>query len=165
MKIAPIDIAHKTFSKKTWGVDGEQVAEFLRSVASEMEALIKERNQLKEMIRERDLSILEYRERDKTLKDTIVTAQKMTERIREESEREARLITQDATQKADLIVRDARDSLKRVYREISDLQRARAQFETNLKAMIEAHLNLIEQQERFMPKSSVALDGVNPTEI
>jgi cell division initiation protein len=151
MKIAPIDIAHKSFTKKIMGVDSEEVAEFLRSVADELEAVIKERNQLKETVRERELSILEYRERDKMLKDTIITAQKMTEKIKEEAEREARIIVSDAEQRAEGIVRDSRDGLKRVYREISELQRIRAQFETNLKAVVESHLSLMEQQQRFSP--------------
>lgn len=155
MKIAPIDIAHKSFTKKIMGVDADEVAEFLRSVADELEAVIKERNQLKEVVRERELSILEYRERDKMLKDTIITAQKMTEKIKEEADREARLIVSDAEQRAEGIVRDSRDGLKRVYREISELQRIRSQFETNLKAVVESHLSLMEQQQRFSPAPNI----------
>ena len=151
MKIAPIDIAHKVFARKMMGYDASEVDDFLKSIADELEDLIRERNQLKETLRERELSILEYKERDKVLKDTIVTAQKMTEKIREEAEREARLILADAEQRGEAVVRDSRDSLKRVYREISELQRVRAQFETQLKAVVESHLALLEQQNKFTP--------------
>jgi cell division initiation protein len=155
MKITPIDITHKTFSRKMWGVDGDEVSEFLTSVADELENTVKERNQLKETLREKDLSILEYRERDRVLKDTIATAQKMSQKISEDAEREARLILNDAQQKADIIVKDARDSLKRIYREISDLKRLRLQFESNFKAVIQAHLNILEQSERYIPDIKV----------
>src|SRR5690348_13537914 len=121
MKIAPIDIAHKTFSRKLGGIDAVEVEAFLKEVADEMENVIRERNQLKEQLRERDIQILEYKERDKALKDTIMTAHKMTENMRKDAEREAGIILNDAKQRADAIVRDSRDSLKKVYQEISDL--------------------------------------------
>src|SRR3954466_5684585 len=112
MRIAPIDIAHKTFGKKVMGVNAEEVQNFLRDVADQMEEIIRERNALKEALREKELSMVEYRDREDSLKNTITTATKMSDHIRTDAEREAKLIVQDAQQKADLIVADARDSLK-----------------------------------------------------
>ena len=152
MKIAPIDIAHKNFSKKMWGLDAEEVVDFLHAVSEELESLLKERNQLRESVREKELAILEYRERDKVLKETITTAQRMTERIREEADRESKLIVSDAHQKAEMIVKEARESLRKLYRDISDLQKARTQFEVNLKALVQSHLGLMESNDQYMPK-------------
>lgn len=152
MKITPIDIAHKTFGKKMMGLDADQVMEFLQQVAGQMEALIHERNSLKETLREKELSLLEYKERDKVLKDTISTATQMSERLRQDSEREAKLIIADAQQKAEIMSRDARDTLKKLYQEITDMKRARLQFEANLKALAQAHVTLIEQGEKYMPQ-------------
>ena len=47
MKIAPIDIAHKTFNRKMMGFDPTEVMDYLRNISDEMENLIRERNQLK----------------------------------------------------------------------------------------------------------------------
>lgn len=152
MKIAPIDIAHKSFKKKAFGFDQEEVMEFLRAVADELEDVIRERNSLKEQMREKELSILEYKERDKTLRDTITTAQRMSEKVREDAETEARLILNDANQKADIIVKDARDSLKAVYQEITDIKRAKIQFESHLKALVNTHLKILEQGNSISPK-------------
>src|SRR3954469_5127032 len=129
MRITPIDIAHKSFHRKMMGLDTDEVMDFLRFVSDEMEALIRERNALKETLREKELAIAEYRERDELLKSTITTATRMSERMHGDAEREAKLIINDAAQKGDLIVRDARDSLKRIYSEITDLKRVRMQFE------------------------------------
>lgn len=145
MKIAPIDIAHKSFSKKVMGLDSEEVQEFLRNIADEMENVIRERNHLRETLREKELAIMEYRERDETLKQTIQTATKMAEKMREDGEREAKIIMNDAEQKADLIVRDARDSLKKTYEEISELKRIKIQMEASIRGALEAHKNLLEQ--------------------
>lgn len=151
MKIAPIDIAHKTFGRKMMGLDPEEVMDFMRNVADEMEALIRERNNLRETLREKELAVTEYKERDELLKSTITTAQKMSEKIQSDAEREARLILHDAHQKAEMIQRDARDSLKRIYQEITDLKRVRMQFENNMRALVQSHLTMLEQSAKVMP--------------
>jgi len=157
MRIAPIDIAHKTFSRKVMGVDADEVADFLRDVADQMEELIRERNSLKEALREKEMAISDYRGRDETLKNTITTASKMSEQIRTDAEREAKLILQDAQQKADLIVADARDSLKRIYQEISELKRSRLQFDANLRSLLHAHLAMLDQSHSMLPDPQVTV--------
>lgn len=151
MKITPIDIAHKSFLKKMFGLEESAVMNFLQDVASQMEELIHERNALKEAVREKEISLNDYKERDGVLKTTIATASQMSERLRTDAEREAKLIINDAQQKAEAIVRDARESLRGIYQEVSDLKRIRMQFEGNLKALAQAHLTLVDQGEKYMP--------------
>ncbi len=155
MRIAPIDIAHKSFGRKMMGLDPEEVMDFMRLVAEEMEALIKERNSLKENLREKEMAVVEYRERDELLKSTITTATRMSEKMHVDAEREAKLIINDASQKADVIVREARDSLKRIYNEITELKKVRMQFENNLKAIIQSHLQMIDQGAKIMPNPTI----------
>jgi len=162
MKIAPIDIAHKTFARKVMGLDGDEVADFLRDVADQMEEVIRERNALKEMIRQKDLQVMEYKERDETLKTTIQTATKMSDQIRNDSEREAKLIINDAHQKADLILRDSRDSLKRVYQEIADIKRLRMQFEVNMRSLVQAHVAMLDQGHIHMPDPQMNVAANSP---
>lgn len=159
MKLTPIDITHKSFNKKMFGLDENEVNEFLQAAASTMETLIHERNSLKEVLREKELQIQEYKEKDNMLKSTISTASQMADRMRQDGEREAKLIIADAQQKAEIIMRDSRDSLKKMYNEITDLKRVRMQFEANLKAMAQAHLALVDQGEKYMP--SIGLPNVN----
>lgn len=155
MRIAPIDIAHRTFHRKMMGFDSDEVMDFLRQVAEEMEMLIKERNSLKETLREKELSISEYRERGELLKSTITTATRMSEKMQADAERESKLIINDAHQKADVIVRESRDSLKRIYGEINDLKRVRMQFENNIKALLQSHLTMLEQGQKIMPNPMI----------
>jgi cell division initiation protein len=152
MKITPIDIAHKSFGKRMMGLDTDEVMDFLQQIAAQMESLIQEKNSLKEAIREKELSLMEYKERDQVLKETIHTATQMGERLRQDAEREAKLIVADAAQKAEIITRDSRDSLKKMYQEVTELKRARMQFEANLKALAQAHLSLLETGEKYMPQ-------------
>jgi len=155
MKIAPIDIAHKTFNRKMMGVDTQEVMDFMRLVADELESVIRERNSLREALREKELAVSEYRERDDLLKSTITTAAKMAEKIQVDAEREAKLILNDANQKSEMIVRDARDSLKKIYQEITELKRIRMQFENNVRALVQSHLTMLEQGNKVMPSPGI----------
>lgn len=159
MKFSPGEIAHKSFNKKMMGLDPDEVADFLIKVSAQMEMLTQERNQMRETIRERDLALVEYKERDQILKSTITTASQMADKVRADAERESKLIVNDAHQRAEIITRDAKDSLKKIYNEVADLKKARMQFEANLKAIAQAHLTLLDQGERYMP--AVKLPDLN----
>lgn len=168
MKMTPIDVSQKSFQKKMFGLDEMEVTEFLQIVASYMEELVHERNTLREALREKEMRITEFRERDSILQSTITTAGNMAEKIRQDAERESKLILADAQQKAEIVTRDSRDSLKRIYQEISDLKRVRMQFEANLRALAQAHLTLLEQGEKYMPHiglNGTSFDGERTTEI
>ena len=61
MKLTPVDITHKSFNKKMFGLDEAEVSDFLQTVASTVEGLIHERNHLKETLREREIQVQEYK--------------------------------------------------------------------------------------------------------
>jgi len=161
MKIAPIDIAHKTFGRKMMGNDPDEVTDFLRNIADEMEQLIRERNSLREGLRAKEMAIIEYKERDDLLKSTITTATKMSDKIQTDAEREARLILNDAKQKAEMIVRDSRDSLRKIFSDITDLKKIRMQFENNIRAIVQSHLAILEQGQKVMPNPDFHADSLD----
>ncbi len=155
IRLTPIDINHKNFTKKLMGYDADEVHQFLHQVAMQMESLIHERNAMRDTMREKELTIHDLKERDQVLKSTITTANQMAERMKQEGEREAKLIIADAEQKAEMVIRDAKESLRKMHSEISDLKRVRLQFEANLKAMAQAHLSLLEQSDKYLPQASL----------
>ncbi len=152
MKHYPKEIAHKTFERKVMGYDPDDVSDFLTVVGAQMEALLQERNSLRDALKDKEMQLLEYRDRDQVLKATITSASQMTDKMKVDAEREARLIINDAQQKAEMITRDAKDSLRKSYQDLADIKKMRMQFEANLKAMVQAHLSLLDQGEHFMPK-------------
>jgi cell division initiation protein len=151
MKIAPIDITHKIFGKKMFGLDALEVHDYLRDVADQMEELVRDRNRLKEQLREKEIAMMDLTEKEEALKTTLNTAAKMSQQIKEAAEKETELILHDARQKADIIVKDARESLRNLYKEISDLKRTRTLFEVGLKSLVQAHLSLLDQGHAAIP--------------
>ena len=146
MKLNSDDVLTKTFSRKMWGgYSSSEVAEFLASVANELEEKHKEQEELSDKLREKEAHIREYREREEVLRDTIASAQKMANKIRQSAEKEARFIVEDAKQKADIIVQDARDSLKTAYQDLSDLRRIHIQLKNTLKSILQSHHDLLDQ--------------------
>ena len=152
MKYYPSEISTKRFDRKMMGYDADQVEDFLNIVAAQLEALLQERSQLKEEIRQKDIDLGHFKQKDQLINQTVTHSAQMTEKMKSEAEREAKLILNDAQQRAELIQRDAKDSLRKIYGDIGDLKKSKMQFEANLKAMIQAHLSLVEQGEHFLPK-------------
>lgn len=152
MKFYPTEIANKTFDRKMMGFDPEQVVNFMTIIAAQTENLAQQIKTLTEELKEKELQLHEFRDRDSVLRSAITQATKISNQMKQETEHEVKLIIADANQKAETITRDAKDSLRKIYQEISDLKKSRMQFEANLKAMAQAHLSLLEQAEAYMPK-------------
>lgn len=155
MKFNSLEINEKTFRKKMFGLDSQHVFDFLRRLSVEMDMLTKDKADLKKKLREVEVHLQEYKERDELLKNTIANATKMSDRIRTDSERESKLIINDSKQRAETIIRDAKDSLKAIYNDVSDLKRVRMQFENNLRALMQSHIAMLDQGQGLMPNPEV----------
>jgi cell division initiation protein len=152
MKYFPKEIAAKIFDRKMMGFDPEQVEDYLVAIAAQTEALLQENTYLKSTLKEKELDLLYHKDKEQLLQQTMTQATQTTEKMREEAERDGKLIVNEAHQKAEIIVKEAKDSLRKMYQEISELKKSKMQFEANLKAMAQAHLSLLDQGETFMPK-------------
>ncbi len=155
MKYFPKEIAAKIFDRKMMGFDPEQVEDYLVAIAAQMEAMLQENTYLKSTLKDKELDLLHYKDKEQLLQQTMTHASQTTEKMRQDADRDAKLIVADAHQKAEVIVKDAKDSLRKMYQEISELKKSKMQFEANLKAMAQAHLSLLDQGETFMPKMRI----------
>ena len=163
MKIMPDDLLTRVFSIQMFGgYSKKEVSEFLEKMAGELEALLLERKDLIQKTREKEDSLREYKEREDLLRSAITTAQKTADDMREKARVSSNEIIQAAHQKADLIVQDARDSLKTVYQDLSDLRRVHIQLKNTLKAVLQSHQDLLEQDpiHTLLPQSGAGDDAI-----
>ncbi|MBI5547864.1 MAG: DivIVA domain-containing protein, partial [Deltaproteobacteria bacterium] len=144
MKITALDIRQKQFKPAMRGHERKEVEAFLDLVASEFEEVVKENIGLKEDGRRKDQRIAEYHEREKTLQETMVTAQRISEDIKAAAKKEAELILTEAELQAERIVADANRKLVQIIDDINELKRQRVQFESQVKSVIDAHSKLLE---------------------
>jgi len=144
MNITPLDITQKQFRKVFRGFDPEEVEAFMALIATEFEALVKEANALRENNQRNVEEIAEYRSRERALQQTLVTAQKASEEIRESARKEAEITLSDAELQADKIVQAGHARFLRIVDDINELKRQRIQFETALKTLVESHVKLLD---------------------
>jgi len=148
MRITPIDIQQQQFKGKlVGGLDPDDVDIFLQIVASEMEDLVRENNELKERQAELNQEIQEVVGREKELRETILAAQRVTGEIKTSAQKEAALIIGEAELKADRIVVEAERRLGELHARIEDVSRQKVQFEMSLKSLLECHNRMLSGNE------------------
>src|SRR5687767_1181147 len=108
MAITPLDISQQRFrSKLGGGLDKAEVDAFLAAVAAEVERLLRENNELKEEQRMMRRLLDDYRAREEALKETMITAQRVTDEIKKGAEKEADIIIGRAELEAERIQEQA----------------------------------------------------------
>jgi cell division initiation protein len=144
MNITPLDITQKQFKKGFRGLDAEEVEGFLALVAVEFEGLVKDVMALREDNQRKAEEIADHKSRERALQETLVTAQKASQEIRDAARKEAEITIADAELQAEKIVQGAHSRFLRIVDDINELKRQRVQFEVNVRTLAESHLKLIE---------------------
>ena len=144
MKITPLDIQQQQFKGKMFGgLDPEDVDTFLQMVAQEMEELARENNELKELSRKAAAEAEELANRERDLRDTMIGAQKVTEEMAANAQKEASLKITEAELKAERLLADAEQQLAALKNEILELRRQKLQFEMAFKSLLDTHYKLL----------------------
>ncbi len=147
MKITPLDLQQYEFRKKFNGFDPEDVKGFLDLVRAEMEDLLRENNALKDEIKRTVQRLAEYKDREQNLKDTLLTAQRLTDELKAQAGKESEAIVAMAEVKAQEIVQQAQQRASRVQAEIRELRRQKVQFEESLRAQLISHMKMLGHDE------------------
>lgn len=157
MKLTPLDIQQQQFKSGLWGYDAKEVDAFLDLVAVELERQIRDANGLRDELRRRKAELEEHKGREQTLKDTMTTATRVAEDIRDNARKEAEIILAQAEVQADQIVKNAHTKLLRVIEDLDELRRQRIQMETGLRSTLDAHRKLL---DAMSDRSVEAEDGL-----
>jgi cell division initiation protein len=156
--ITPIDIQQHRFRTSLLGYEKAGVDHFLELIAEELEGVHRQHHETKEELARCRASLEELRQREATLKETLLTTQRVTDELKANARREAELIVAEAQLQGQKIVQDAEEQRMRLVADIRDLQRRRIAFETGLRAQVESHLRLL-VMERKMPQDDPLIEG------
>ena len=145
MKLTPLDLQQKTFKKgRLGGLDEKEVRAFLELCASEMEDLIRKLHQQDEELRRRESRIEELRSREHLLQQTLTTAQKLAEEVKENARKEAQIAVSEAELQGEKIVQAAQQKRLQLIKEIDDLKRTRQTFVQQLSSLLDTHKALLD---------------------
>jgi cell division initiation protein len=144
MRITPIDIQQQQFKSRLMGYDKAGVDQFLEIVAGELERLLRQNQDLQEELARNRSALTELREREATLKETLLTTQKVTDDLKANARREAELLLTDAELRAEKLLRNADERRLQLLDEIHEIRRQKIDFETSLRSLLEKHVRMLD---------------------
>ncbi len=148
MKLTPIDVQQQQFLARWRGYDRREVQGFLDVVAQRLGELARENSELKADVRRFQHELEEHRDRETTLREAMLTAQRAIEDIREQARKEAELLISEAEVRADKIVYNAHTRVTKILEEVGELKRQRVRAIEELRGILNTHTRLLELQEQ-----------------
>jgi len=157
--LTPLEIQRQTFSRAIKGYNADEVRAYLHLVAEEIERLVKDVDRLSRenaMLRE---ELDDHNQRERILKDTLLSAQKVSEDVRANARKEAELIVKDAELLSDRLVGQAQSRVADLERTIQELKMERRAARNKLQTMLDTTQQLLmldaEQEANEEPITSL----------
>lgn len=141
--LTPLEIQKQTFARGFKGYNADEVRAYLHLVAEEIERLVRENDRLS-----RDLASLredldDHSNRERILKDTLLSAQKVAEDVTANARKEAELIVKDAELLSDRLVSQAMSRVAELERTIQDLKIERKAARSRLQSTLDSIQQMI----------------------
>jgi cell division initiation protein len=140
----PLDVRQAKFSTSMRGYERAEVNAFLLEAADGYEQATRENERLRQEVARLEASLSQYRELESALKGALMSAQKVSDDMKETASLEAARIIREAEGRAELITQKAQAALEDVQREIDGLRLKRRESEVALESIIAALHNTLE---------------------
>ena len=157
--LTPLEIQKQVFARALKGYNPDEVRGYLSLVAEEIERLVKDVDRLSRenaMLRE---ELDDHSQRERILKDTLLSAQKVSEDVKSNARKEAELIVKDAELLSERVIAQAMQRVSDIERSIQDLKIERAAVRTRLQGTLDTVQHVIaldaEQESAEQPITSV----------
>jgi cell division initiation protein len=144
MKISPIDIQQQQFKTRPLGYEKTGVDHFLELLAEELERLVRENLDLMEELAREKASLKELRDREETLKETLVTTQKLTGELKSKARRDIDTMMAEAEVKAERLMHNAEERRLELIKEVQEIKRQKIDFEVSLRGLLEKHIRMLD---------------------
>jgi len=144
MNVSPLDLRQQRFATALRGFDKIEVTSFLLAVADDYEEALRETDRLRQDMNRMEAVIGEHREQEKSLQNTLMTAQRLADDIKSSAELEARRIVREAEGRSDLLLEKTSARLEDIQREIDGLKLKRKDVEISIEATIQTLRNTLD---------------------
>lgn len=134
MSLTPLDIENTKFRGAFNGYNRAEVDQLLSRASQELEALLKQIDELKRRIGQLEQTVADYRESEELLKNSVVLAQRTSDEI-----------IAAAHQQADAIKRTAETDGRETRQRLGELRAEREQFEYAFHGLLAGFLKRLEQ--------------------
>jgi cell division initiation protein len=137
MRLTPIDLVNKRFTRSRNGYSIEEVEDYLREISTDYEQTLAANAKFQDQLERMERELERYQSLESTLKEALVLAQTTANETRALAQREAESLLRNARSKADLMLEEAVSRTETLRQ-----QRLRLGFE--LRAMLRANLDSVE---------------------
>ena len=144
MRFTPLDIQNHRFNTRWRGFDAAEVEAFVRLIAEDFESLVRERDKLRQQVRGLEARVEELSTNERTLQDTLVTAQALSDDLKKTAMKEAEIRVSEAEVKGEKIIDAAHRRAARLSEDIREMRLLRSRLAGAIRATIETHLALLE---------------------
>lgn len=147
MGLTPLDIHNKEFSRSLRGYNPDEVDEFLDEIIDEFEKLYRESLDMQDKIDALIDQTNSYKTIEKTLNETLVTAQQTAEDVIATGQQKADLIVNQAEDRAKEIVDEANKQVINIKQEYDDIKRQMEIFKNKFKILLNTQLEMLNSEE------------------
>jgi cell division initiation protein len=144
MNVSPLDLRQQKFNTAMRGFDKVEVTAFMVAVADDYESALRETDRLRQENLRLEALLNEHREHERSLKATLMAAQRLADEIRNTAQQEAQRILRDAEGRSELLLEKTQARLEDIQREIDGLKLKRRDVETSIEATIQTLRNTLE---------------------
>ena len=157
--LTPLEIQKQTFSRTIKGYNPDEVRAYLHLVAEEIEHLVRDNDRLSREVTVLRDDLEDHSNRERILKDTLLSAQKVAEDLTTNARKEAELIVKDAELLADRLIGQAMTRVGDLEKSIGDLKIERRAARNKLQATLDTVQQMIlldaEEEANDMPLTSL----------
>jgi cell division initiation protein len=150
MKVTPLDLRQQRFNAVMRGYDRGEVSAFLNEVADDYENALREADRLRQEVVKLEAMLAEHRGQERNLRNTLLTAQKMADEVKDQATAEAERVIKEAESRADLIVQKSQGRIEDVQREIEGMRAKRREVEEGVEHLVKSlqgTLTFIKEQD------------------
>jgi len=144
MSISKIDILNHSFSRSLRGYNPQEIDGYLQDIADTIGQLTEDKTNLANQVAILEAQLAEHKERESTLRDTLMTTQKLTDSLKATAQKEAQLIIDSAHSRAESLMQQGNLRLAQLNESITETRKLKAQFEMRIRSMVEQHLKLLD---------------------
>lgn len=137
------DINNKRFEQARPGYKTDEVDDFLREIARDIERYQRDKEEAEKKISVLVESVREYKKDEEALKDALISAQKQSRAVIAEAQAQADKILSEARAKAGEIIGGTKVQLEKEKRCLVKMQQEVSDFKANLLNMYKQHLEQI----------------------
>ena len=167
MNVTPLDLRQQQFRSSMRGYDRDEVTAFLAEVAADYEAALQEADRMRQEVARLEGLVNEHREHERNLRNTLLTAQRLADEVKDAANQQATAIVREAEGRADLILEKAQARVEDVHREIDGLRMKRREVETSVESLIASltnTLDFIHDQDKRDREDKIAIHRPRQTD-